>query len=50
MESAGAVDGATRERGLSVDGFPEEVNLAVVEAVLEAFQAVVGVKNPSFFA
>jgi len=46
MESAGAVDGATRERGLSVDGFPEAVNLAVVEAVLEVFQAVVGEKNP----
>ena len=46
MESAGAVDGATRERGVSVDGFPEAVNLAVVEAIEEAFQAAVESQNP----
>ncbi len=40
MNSAGAVDGTTRKPGLSVDGFPEEVNLAVVEAVRDVYLSV----------
>jgi hypothetical protein len=37
MAQAGAVDGATKKRERSVDGFPEAENLQVVNAIRRAF-------------
>jgi len=42
MAREGAVDGATRKRGMTVDGFSEEDDMSLVESVRKAWEASAG--------
>jgi hypothetical protein len=42
MARQGAVDGATRKRGMTVDGFSEQENTALVESVRKAWEVAAG--------
>jgi hypothetical protein len=50
MARQGAVDGATRMCGTTVDGFSEEDDLSLVESIRKAWEAEVGGRLTSFSA